>query len=104
MTPTWKKQHWGPAELICQWQDRVPAWQQAGEGWWGHLPGTALAAFPGKQHALLVTPRVRWSHCGPHLGRPCQTRMNFCWPGQIALVGLSQMVWRQHQGSCTLFC
>lgn len=56
------------------------------------------------QDVVLATERVHWSHVGLCLGRPHQTRMDFCWPGQIALPGLSQMGWRQHQGSCTLFC
>lgn len=103
MILTWKKQCQGPAELICQWQGGVPAWQWAGWGWRVHFPSTAHVAVPGKWYVVLVTQSVHRSHRAPHLACPYQTRMNFCWPGQIAPVGLCQMVWRQHQGSCIFF-
>lgn len=64
MTPTWKKQRRGPAELICWWQDGVPAWQRAEKGWGftsRHSPGRCpwkKACAPCDSKGLLVTPRA----------------------------------------------
>lgn len=62
MMPTWKKLCQSPAELICQWQDGVSAWQWAGGGWRIDFPSTAHAALLGKQYVVLVTQNVHQSH------------------------------------------
>lgn len=90
-----------PLNVIWRGNEQHPLGRSSTEALHSWSDGGRVSSLA--QHVVLVTQRVHWSHLGPCFGCPHQPKMDFSKPRQIALAGLSQMVWRQHQGSRTSF-